>query len=1185
VQWQPLPNLSNDNITGEQKIFHQQLWRSSKQNFEDSNMSKFDSFIGVLTNKRVIIFNSCLKIVNFFMHSNTQDQNNKISFVRSVSDPVTSISWVGASLLSASESGAISFLLPGSFINLHQQRKFPSASLARMRSLGLRNNARDMSSGSLCSFPRNLNYSSFLNIVCCLPDRIIVSTISLTLGSSKLIFSSRPCLPVEPLILGLLSNKIKVNSFGRFDEDYKKVLIKLITFYVPLKNSNSTESGALPNSQATRRLCFALLENGFSDLSFITSGLTRETTQSNVTYPRNRWIPTGIKFHLSCNIELYDRSTLDLLSEKPELQEVFKDPESSSGCILPHMSSLVAQQLTSAAIFLENKGKLESSRKSAELAGNDYMVISILSKDKLEDSRKHLKSLCNLLQKRNPSLYLLLFDYLESNFHNSFTIPCNLSLPVEKLNTRFIGRLNRRTTFQVIKNKIERVQKSEDHCSQIDSIEKAQLVSFSNRGGGLGAPTLLGVLAMDWIEDWVGSRVKPQILTGISGNTNSRVNKVQSVGETKDIGKISNSILPNGIFKPLTWIDNVGQGEKEWDNIVGYWRFSDILHPGEDDFISSSFPGARICFLDLSKYSSALELFCQSSNSLLIEETTSLVDTGDDHSKVKSLCDVIFVENVMKNHSGNSNPCNGMRVVVGRGGPLDVGLFHSDICRSKVTIELNVYFDDMGDQNIRPLNSELLTRQTTDSDGNNFKIWSIFADKFGALHFSFSPKHEDRNMDNTVSSPQNMISMGPTETDVVSWTHIAVIIDSSDDSIDCTSSSIYSSFAKVTIYINGEIITQEKLSIPEVCESRLTSTNIFVGPDLPANWRLTELRFWAVARTSSEIDGQRQNFLALASKRKRLQFRVGGKKSLFGSFKSESFILGEPVQEIITKGTLIDRSGEDKKSTLNKDRAMNLSKPFSLTPKLSINSSEGLKLSPAKFQNIKDSNKIIAPIPPIKKVAITLSPHKENVEITKPPPIRTTLPSDVDLHSQQNLETIIKSDAIPKINNISNKQSILLIKNILNFSPVSNVRSFLTSKPLYMSCLCFATSTDISILPLLSNSNMVSLKELKIDMTGVDGIILSKRPKSDQRTIVAIFANNIITVYDATTTSRLAKIADYSYSLPPLVFWTYSGLDTLLLVTSASAYSLKLNELSNSKPIKILDRIDLKDPERYNLFF
>lgn len=1164
-------------MTVDQKIFLLQLWKSSRQKSEDSNTSEFDSLLGVLTNKRVIIFNSHLQILNFFQHSDTQERNNKVN-VKSVSFTVTSISWVGASLLSASESGAISFLLPGSFINLHQS-KFPSASLARMRSLGLRNNKRDLSSGSLCSFPRNFNNSSFLNIVCCLPDRLIVSTISLISGSPKLIFSSRPCHPVEPLLLGLLANRIKVNSVGSFDEDFKKILVNLITFYIPVKDSNNnSDSGALPNTQATRKLCFALLENGFSDLAFIASGLTSESIQSNVNYPRNRWIPSGIKFDISCNIELYDRATLDLLSAKSELQEIFKDPESSSSSILPHRNSLIAQQLTSAAIFLKNKGKLESSRKSAELAGNDATVISILSLDKLEDGRKNIKSLCNLLEKRNPSLFLFLFEYLESNSQNCIEIPYNFLIPVEKLSTRTIGHLNRRPTFQVIKYKIESVQKSEDDCSYIDLIEKTQLVSFSNRGGGLGAPTLLGVLAMDWIEDWVGARVKPQILTGInSGATNSRVNvnKVQSIGEINNIDKFSSLSLPNGISKPLTWIDDVGQGEKEWDNIVGYWRFSDIIHPGEEDFISSSFPGARISFLDLSKYSSALELFCQSSNSILIEETTSSVDTGDDHSKVKSLYDVIFVENVINNHSVNNNPCNGMRVVVGRGGPLDIGLYHSDIYRSKVTIELNVYFDDMGDQNIRPSNSELLSRQTTDSDGNNSKIWSISADNFGALHFSFSPNHENRNEDNTISSPQNMICMGLTDSDVVSWTHIAIIIDSSDILIDSKSSSIYSSFANVTIYINGEIINQEKLSIPEFSESRLASTNIFVGPDLAANWRLTELRFWAAARTSSEIDGQKENYLALASKRKRLQFRVGGKKNLFGSFKSESLILGEPVQEIMTKGILNDLSDDATKSNSNKDKVLNLTK---LIPKLSINSSEGLKvLSPVKFQNINDSKKIIAPLQPFKKSLSTLSPHKENVELTKPPPIPTTLPPDIVMDTQQNLETIKKSDTIPKINIITNKQSILLIKNVLNFSPVSDVRSFLTSKPLHMSCLCFATSTDIIILPHISNSNIV---ELKIDIPGVDGIILSNRPKSDLRTIIAIFSNDIITIFDATTASSLVKIADYSYVLPPLIFWTYTGLDTLLLVTSVSAYSLKLDGLSNSKPIKILDRIDLKDPER-----
>jgi hypothetical protein len=64
----------------------------------------------------------------------------------------------------------------------------------------------------------------------------------------------------------------------------------------------------------------------------------------------------------------------------------------------------------------------------------------------------------------------------------------------------------------------------------------------------------------------------------------------------------------NATQDPSGWIPDIGVG-KEWDKVVGYWRFSDLLKMGDPGFCNSGFPGARGAITDLSKYGNALEIF------------------------------------------------------------------------------------------------------------------------------------------------------------------------------------------------------------------------------------------------------------------------------------------------------------------------------------------------------------------------------------------------------------------------------------------------------------------------------------------------------------------------------------------------------------------------------------------------
>jgi hypothetical protein len=68
------------------------------------------------------------------------------------------------------------------------------------------------------------------------------------------------------------------------------------------------------------------------------------------------------------------------------------------------------------------------------------------------------------------------------------------------------------------------------------------------------------------------------------------------------------------------------------------------------------------------------------------------VDPGEEHDKVKILYDVVYSMPIGA-LEGHVISTGGMRATVPRGGPLDIGLYHTDMNRSKLTVEMYFYFD------------------------------------------------------------------------------------------------------------------------------------------------------------------------------------------------------------------------------------------------------------------------------------------------------------------------------------------------------------------------------------------------------------------------------------------------------------------------------------------------------------
>ena len=112
-------------------------------------------------------------------------------------------------------------------------------------------------------------------------------------------------------------------------------------------------------------------------------------------YPRARWLPAALKWHVSLLLQCPAQAALDLLMERPDLQSLVVSADNDNDVSLPHPQSRLGQRLTAAALGLrtlahssprpqwegadEDKGVvLEVARLLADMAGRDDLVTAIL---------------------------------------------------------------------------------------------------------------------------------------------------------------------------------------------------------------------------------------------------------------------------------------------------------------------------------------------------------------------------------------------------------------------------------------------------------------------------------------------------------------------------------------------------------------------------------------------------------------------------------------------------------------------------------------------------------------------------------------------------------------------------------------------------------------------------------------
>lgn len=200
-------------------------------------------------------------------------------------------------------------------------------------------------------------------------------------------------------------------------------------------------------------------------------------------------------------------------------------------------------------------------------------------------------------------------------------------------------------------------------------------------------------------------------------------------------------------------------------------------------------------------------------------------------------------------------------------------------------------------------------------------LWSLYVDHAGSVCFSFfsnqvtsgAPESKTllgRSLTlNTLRTNAGMINVKPSDKNEdglqvePSWVHIALVLD---DSI-------------ASIFVDGNCEVKGSLVPPAMDENSLAISTLYVGLNLVSGWRFTELRVWADARSPNDIAQNKDNYLALAAKRKRLllNFSKGPKeKEMFLKPNTKPVLEAQPTAITSSLDTILNFVSKVEKSQL-----------------------------------------------------------------------------------------------------------------------------------------------------------------------------------------------------------------------------------------------------------------------------
>lgn len=372
------------------------------------------------------------------------------------------------------------------------------------------------------------------------------------------------------------------------------------------------------------------------------------------------------------------------------------------------------------------------------------------------------------------------------------------------------------------------------------------------------------LLMLDRIEDWIG-RKRPIIL-GKEGASAARdrgaLADILNMDENSFGGKSDLEDAQDG-----GWVDGVGEGRTDEANLSGYFRFSE----GENE----DNPWRTDGFIDLSPYQIKGTLY-SGPESFSLQTSTSSVDEGEP-GKVKSLYDLVF----LKQNAG------ALVLPAPRGGSLDVGVLHTPDrqARQRCTIEFWYFLPS----DTVPSDEMVLIRRTLGASADDLSkvcktsdkecmLWEVALQSSGEIIFRSCGGSTLRSTQNQ-EGEQKSDSLGIVQ--FGKWNHLSLSLSSRGLGLtDCNATILMmgNNVAESDVSMLPSGFDEDDLDSSANLKELLQKSTVLLGLNNPKDFRITELRIWACARSEDDINTFKSEYLSAAEGKKKFKVKIKSKK-------------------------------------------------------------------------------------------------------------------------------------------------------------------------------------------------------------------------------------------------------------------------------------------------------------------
>ncbi|CAM9568190.1 unnamed protein product [Chrysoparadoxa australica] len=684
-----------------------------------------------------------------------------------------------------------------------------------------------------------------MHLIAALPDRICF--LARDAGISHLI--TRPFLPLEPLVCGLLGANVpapldvklvrKLKRSGLDVPDPPQIgpqcltaLSEIVQCYSPNATGQQPNEGAGSSAGATDRAVSCLLSHHLYHLAATVGGCTMEDTPSerrgtSQFFRRRPWVGGSTRCFAAKEAGYYYSAALEALGDDPALFEYALDSEVMAAVSLPARSSKLAGMASLLAGCCIKSGRLDQARRLLDIAGDDFGLVQLLRAAACSgDASLEEAALDHLRQLGKSSV-----DAAVQAEAAAAAAPGSHGPIVQPASSLYF----RRSTLMSGLDPLPEAAARPTTKSQLQ--QKA-----TGRSPGVPPTTGLKSLALHAPEEWVG-RARPECTAALSFAD------------------------PAAASTNSNWVTIGGQGGRSAEgSVCGYWRFGTAVAESE---MAAAAGAQSFAVHDLSTYGSA----GRAHGALRLEASTSPADPGE-AGKVEEAYDVCFpadppapkADTTDDATAGGCSYSRGVCFPVKRGCALDIGLFHDEPARCKMTLELWVKREGsrLEDDHEGGRYHILATRASRLQEKRQH-IWTLSVEHDGKLSFLPGPRGRvelgDRSLRGGVASPAGVIQ--PSR-----WVHVAMSLDSTREG----------SGADVKLFVDCEEVGMGTCSLAGMREESLQDSVMVLGADL-CRWRMAEVRLWAELRDATLLQDLKEVNLALAETKKgagRLVIREAG---------------------------------------------------------------------------------------------------------------------------------------------------------------------------------------------------------------------------------------------------------------------------------------------------------------------